>query len=396
MDQGIIQSTTVGGGAAGGVNLRANNLTLSGSRINSRTEQVIGRGGDVTIAVTDKFTMTGQFEGSDTDSAGPAGIFTGSFNSGGDAGRISISAGTVELSGGNRIDSSTSSTGRGGAIDVTAGNMIALTGSGTGLFSQANATGTGGTITLQANQVQLSNGSLITAGSSGLGNAGNIVINAGQNYTSTNSAVTTQAAQASGGNITVLATDQVYLTNSQLNASVQGSSTTVGGNIVIDPQFVILQNSQIIAQATQGQGGSISITTNVFLPDSGSVVSASSQSGVNGTVNIQSPISQAGGKIVPLSNQPLEASALLSQRCAALASGQYSSFVVAGRYALPTDPGGWLASPLATLSAGTGLQARGEGERLEGDAQIVSLRKAPSSGLGSPIFSTDWMAGCTS
>ena len=112
---------------------------------------------------------------------------------------------------------------------------------------------------------------------------------------------------------------------------------------------MILQNSQILAQAVQGPGGNISITTNTFLPDNESVVSASSQAGVNGTVSVQSPISQAGGQSVPLSKAALEATPLLSQRCAALAGGAYSSFVVAGREAVPTEPGGWLASPLPLI-----------------------------------------------
>ena len=73
----------------------------------------------------------------------------------------------------------------------------------------------------------------------------------------------------------------------------------------IDPQFVILQNSQILAQAVQGPGGNISITTNLLLPDANSVISASSKFGVNGTVTIQSPNAPASGQIQPLGKSPL-------------------------------------------------------------------------------------------
>ena len=54
---------------------------------------------------------------------------------------------------------------------------------------------------------------------------------------------------------------------------------------------------------------------------------------------------------MPLSKSALEATPLLSQRCAALAGGAYSSFVVAGREAVPTEPGGWLASPLPIMGS---------------------------------------------
>ena len=116
----------------------------------------------------------------------------------------------------------------------------------------------------------------------------------------------------------------------------------------IDPQFVILQNSQILANAVFGPGGNIFITTNLLLPDSyRSLHLGLSQFGQQGTVIIQSPISPASGKIVPLGQKPLLPTSLLSQRCAGLAGGNISSFTVAGRDSLPAEPGGWLPSPLA-------------------------------------------------
>ena len=163
----------------------------------------------------------------------------------------------------------------------------------------------------------------------------------------------------------------VQLTNSQLNASVRGVSTTVGGNITIDPQYVILQNSQILAQATQGQGGAISITiTNGGLYSAGCDQHRQRlrQFGVNGTVTIQSPNAPGGGEIIPLSQEPLLPTSLLTQRCAALAGGEFSSFTVAGRDSLPTEPGSWLTSPLAfaTLSEGSGLGMKAEGVEARG------------------------------
>jgi large exoprotein involved in heme utilization and adhesion len=258
--------------------------------------------------------------------------------------------------------------------------------------------------------VTLNNRSKISTRSTESGNAGNILINAGQNYTSTDSEVTTDATapgtEASGGNITVLATDTVQLTSSRFDASVQGSSTTVGGNITIDPQYVILQNSQILAQATQGQGGAISITiTNggLFLPDANSIVSASSQFGVNGTVTIQSPNAPASGKIQPLGKTPLQATSLLNQRCAALAGGEFSSFTVAGRDSLPIEPGSWLASPLYAAGVGEGQGVRGKGQEdrtqgtsLAGETPLLSLRQIAPAGFLTQAFALDWSAGCSS
>ncbi len=132
-------------------------------------------------------------------------------------------------------------------------------------------------------------------------------------------------------------------------------------------------------------------------------VSASSQFGVNGTVTIQSPNAPASGKIVPLSQKPLLATSLLNQRCAALAGGEFSSFIVAGRDSLPTEPGGWLASPLAALSADARPAVRGEGREgmtlgasLGGETPLLSLRQIAPAGFLTQAFAVEGSAGCQS
>ena len=196
----------------------------------------------------------------------------------------------------------------------------------------------------------------------------------------------------------MLATGLVHLTNSEINASVEGSTTTVGGNILVDPVYVILENSQILAQATQGQGGNINIFyTGALLADPSTVISASSQFGQSGTVTIQSPISPASGKIVPLGQRPLVATALLSQRCAAVAGGSISSFTVAGRDSVPAEPGGWLSSPLAlSMSAPEDGTVREADRMLLDEAPLLSVRKIAPPGFLTQSFGLVGSAGCTS
>ena len=168
----------------------------------------------------------------------------------------------------------------------------------------------------------------------------------------------------------------------------------------------------------QGQGGSIFITTNLLLPDANSTISASSQFGVNGTVTIQSPNAPVSGQIQPLGKTPLIATSLLNQRCAALASGQFSSFTVAGRDSLPTEPGNWLTSPLAMLGtgAGEGLSGLSSLSGVSGvvraglvthqtdqidktdqtDQPLLSLRQIAPAGFLTQVFAVDEPAGCQS
>ncbi|HET9865727.1 MAG TPA: hypothetical protein VFQ06_00440, partial [Nitrospira sp.] len=140
------------------------------------------------------------------------------------------------------------------------------------------------------------------------------------------------------------------------------------------------------ADAESGPGGNIFITTNLLLQDPTSRISASSQFGQQGTVTIQSPASPASGKLVPLGQKPLIATALVSQRCAALAGGNASSFTVAGRDSLPAEPGGWVSSPLALSMAEanedpateTALSRFSETEEV---TPLLSLRKVAPAGF---------------
>jgi large exoprotein involved in heme utilization and adhesion len=187
----------------------------------------------------------------------------------------------------------------------------------------------------------------------------------------------------------------VQLTKSTISASVL-DGTGGGGSVNIDPQFVILQNSQITANAVSGPGGNIFITTNLLLPDSTSVISASSQFGQQGTITIQSPVSPASGKINPIGQKPLIPTSMVSQRCAALAGGNISSFTVAGRDSLPAEPGDWLSSPLASSISNTDGSVR-EAERLMSDSvPLLSLRNIAPLGFLTQSFAMDWSGGCTS
>jgi len=136
----------------------------------------------------------------------------------------------------------------------------------------------------------------------------------------------------------------------------------------------------------------------LFLPDATSVVNADSGSGLNGNITIQSPNSPASGKIIPLSDRPLIAAALLSQRCAALAGGNFSSFTLAGRESLPAEPGSWLTSPLALAGYGT-VEAR-TGPAAMTPASVLSNGTVSLRQIGPTVFmaqseSSEW-TGCGS
>jgi large exoprotein involved in heme utilization and adhesion len=152
-------------------------------------------------------------------------------------------------------------------------------------------------------------------------------------------AISTEAetSTASGGNITLHVRDFLYLVSSEITTSVKGE-TGNGGNITIDPQLVILNHSRIVAEAIEGHGGNITITAGEFIRSSDSVVSATSQLGISGTIEINGPRVDVNGALVVLSSQLRGRTEVLREACAARADRPISSLVEAGRGGLSQDP----------------------------------------------------------
>jgi large exoprotein involved in heme utilization and adhesion len=445
-------------GNAGHISINTGSLSLSnGAQINSGTSSS-GQGGNVNITATDTIALTGRLStgqpggiqsrstGTDADAGtgGNISLIAGqsvnisngasvsvSTSGPGDAGSILVKANDITISGGGTITAASTGAGNAGIVTIqglnSPVNSLSVDGTGSGIFTNTEDTGAGGNILINADTVTLSNGGTlsaktsgttasavggmitvdapnsltmtngahITASSTGPANTGDIQITAGNHFAMTNSSVTTEATQSGGGiiKITTNPNGTVQLTDSMISASVL-DGTGGGGSVNIDPEFVILQNSQILANAIFGPGGNINITTNVLLPDTTSVISASSQFGQQGTIVIQSPVSPASGKIVPLGQKPLIQTSLISQRCAAVADGKSSSFTIAGRDTLPAEPGNWLSSPLALNVSGEG-DASPTSQSPTQEVPLLSLRRIAPPGFLIQNFAVD-SAGCTS
>ena len=258
-------------------------------------------------------------------------------------------------------------------MSVSATDTVSISGHGSGLFTNAVGNGAGGNVTLEGTRILLDAGGMISANSLGTGNAGNISIRAEDRFVMRDSSVSTQALLADGGNITIRAGEVVQLINSDITTSV-GQGLGNGGNITIDPQFVILQNgSQILANAFGGNGGNINITAGLLLISPDSDINASSALGVSGTVTINSAISDLSGSLTPLPQGFLRKGVLLSSRCAAQVGGSNSSFVVAGREAVPMEPGGLLPSPISEPGM------TGAAESASGEVTLVAVNLAAES-----------------
>jgi hypothetical protein len=353
---GRILTRTLGESNAGDLEVHVGSLMLSeGGQIFSGTGFAsnsgvigtagLGRGGNLTIRATQSISIAG------SDRQGfPSGLFSSAQIGSGRAGNLSISTLLLALNDGGQIAADTLSTSSGdaGNIEVRTGRLT-LSG-GSQISSSTAGSGRGGDVIVAAtDNIELSSGGAISASSSGTGNAGDIMIRADQIFQSRNGAVTTEAEQADGGNIQLIVGSRAELRDSQITATVK-TGIGQGGNILIDPQFVILQRSQVRADAFGGPGGNVRIVAGVFLADPASRVSASSQLGINGVVNIQAPVTSLSGAVAPLPQEFAAVAELLRDRCAGrLREGRVSRLVLGGRDGVPSEPGSLLLSPLMQI-----------------------------------------------
>jgi large exoprotein involved in heme utilization and adhesion len=358
-------------GDAGIISIQANNLSLTdGAQIASSTFGS-GQGGSININVTDTISFEGSVD------IFPSGI-TATTEHSGNAGSIKLTATHLEIKKGAGISSVTwYDIGKGGEIIINATDSIYIAGAvsetlfeaqetkktrGITSASQRGSLGNAGQITINAplliltgdgeistsaelanagkielnvEQLQISDNAAIVSESQGDGDAGNIRIIASESIGLNNAKISTEAAVAAGGNIVVNVPNLLDMQDGSITTSVQ-DGTGGGGDITIKhsdeiPAFVILDNAKIIAQAYQGPGGNIRIKAEQFIASPDSLVSASSQLGIDGNVEIDSPDENVSEGMLGLSASHLDASNLIKPPCEAMSYEDYinrSRFIV--------------------------------------------------------------------
>ena len=185
----------------------------------------------------------------------------------------------------------------------------------------------------------------MTVRNEGTGNAGHLNVNADSIFLDNQGGISASTESGEGGNISLNVQKLLLLRNqSQITAEARGiDNTGNGGNITINSPIIAgLENSDIIANAFQGNGGNIDITTQgIFglefrdqLTDE-SDITASSQFGVNGTVDIKNFGIDPNSGLVELSVKLADSSQKIATGCADTSG---SSFVATGRGGIPQNP----------------------------------------------------------
>ncbi len=266
----FISSNVVGVGTGGDINITADSLSLTDGAALLTATPGQGNAGNVTIKADGAVLLDGAAKISGIPVASSVYSGVGALPAGktfgflglipdqgivgnGKGGNINITAGSLSLTNGAQLQTSTAGQGNAGSVFVQAKNSVSLAGSDTGIFSNVfpEAVGKGGEIDITAGSLFLTSGAELAASTQGRGNAGNILVNA------------TDSVELSG-----VASFPV-LEDGRAGGFSSGLFTNT-------------------SKGASGQGGELGVTTGILRVSDGAVLSARSQSGSKGgniTVN---------------------------------------------------------------------------------------------------------------
>jgi filamentous hemagglutinin family protein len=233
-----------------------------------------GDGGDVTVTATD-IELIGRSADGEIPSALGASVSQGATGNGGS---LTIDTQNLRVQDGAQISASTSGNGNGGDVTVTATD-VELIGAGSVLNASVSqgATGNGGILTINTRNLLVQDGAVISASTFGNGN---------------------------GGNLNVTATDvELIGAGSSLQTEVEPSATGDGGSLTVDTQRLIVQDDAEISASTfgNGDGGNLTImATDIDLIGSVGALVAPEATGDGGTLTIytQNLRVRDGGRIL--------------------------------------------------------------------------------------------------
>jgi large exoprotein involved in heme utilization and adhesion len=259
--------------------------------------------------------------------------------------------------------------------------------------------GNGGNLNITAHYLSVTNGAILSATSVGQDrSAGNLQLTAHSILLDNEGRLSARTASGNGGNITLQVEDVLLLRNNSnisTNAGFEGTGGD-GGNITIDAGFIIAvpqEDSNITANAYQGRGGKISITTQgIFGIDyregltSLSNITASSDFGLSGVVEISRLAIDPSQALTSLSTDLVDRTAMIDYQCQVSRSSGKNKFTMTGRGGLPPNPN----EPLSEENWLEDLGTSGQIEEVK-EKDSPALENSPSSPANQIVEAQSWM-----
>ncbi|MCC5613996.1 filamentous hemagglutinin N-terminal domain-containing protein [Nostoc sp. CHAB 5836] len=431
LNNGFIDSlvTREAVGKGGDINIRAGSLSLTnGAKIQTDTSGQ-GNAGKIEINASDFVGVSGS-----------SGLFTSTAsNSGGQAGDITVNVPEIQLSGSNsglfaqtsstgnagklilqplgneqnlkvnfqsgaQISASTSSSGQGGTLTITAPESITLTGNGSIISAETTGAGNGGDLTLRTGKLVARDGAQVTVSSANSGKAGNLTVDA-NSILLDNRAKINADTQGGGGNIFLNSPLLLLRHGSSITTNASGNDITAG-NITIDAKngFIIAvpnENSDIRADSAKSRGGNVTIkniagifgiqSRNEPSPNTSDITATGATPDLSGNIEITRPDVNPSNGLVELSINLVDASNQISNACTPGTRQFQNTFVATGRGGLPMSP----TEPLQDASTvSTWVKLRPEPENFANTTtqpQLTAVSTAPIPATIPIVEASGWV-----
>lgn len=352
-------------------------IVLEGAQISTSAASE-GKGGSVNLNVSDSILLSGT--GSLGNTLSSSGIFVSAEQEAtNDAGRLNLTTSELIIEKGARISAdnfgtgagsnatinvdrliiqeggqigagsllgqgaNNSERGNGGELIVNATESILITGTGTigttpvnsSLFTRSEGTGNAGNLNIVTPQLTVADSGNVNVSAIGAGEAGTLNINA-QEVTLSNGSLTAETRTGDRGNIVIQEGNTLLLrNNSQITTNATEEAT--GGDITITSDTVaLLESSDITANAVEGRGGNIQITTQGLFQDIDSEITATSELGIDGTVRIDELNANSAQGLEELPTEVIDVARLVAQNLCKQDEG--SEFILTGRGGLAPSP----------------------------------------------------------
>ncbi|BAZ23180.1 hypothetical protein NIES4073_40680 [Kalymmatonema gypsitolerans NIES-4073] len=264
-----INANSSGTGNAGTIKITANKVEMEKGIIQTNTENS-GKSGNISINATDFFKVSG------------AGIKANSSSTGA-AGTISIEANNVQIEG-TGIESIASNSGQSGDISIKARDSFGLRNGG--INANSSGTGNAGTITIDANKVQIDGN--INSSASASGKSGNIFINARDSFGVTKAGIQANSlATGDAGTISITAKN-VEIESAKIESNTQSRGKAGEINFNVTDSFDLKSVSINTNTSGVADGGKIYISAKKLqMEDGSSIRSDASNIGRGGDIDLQ-------------------------------------------------------------------------------------------------------------
>ena len=382
------------GGDGGNLRIKTKQLSIqNGAQISTSTFGE-GQAGNIDIVVSESIILSGFSELNTTDS-NRSGIFVSTqLGSTGNAGILNITAKTLTIENGARISANTrgpgqgnetvlnlenlviqtggeigagslidsdddfSERGDGGNLTITANDSIEIIGTNdingeavnSRIFTLTDWIGDAGNLTIDTNQLTVSNGGEINVNSTGTGDAGQLRIRA-RNIDLNQGSLIATTKEGAGGNITLEVTENLTLRNNSTISS-EAFNEANGGDITIAADFILGfpstgLGSDIRTDADAGEGGDININAQGILGfevselTTGKLnnindIDASSKTNVSGNININAPDANPLQGANRLPTNPVSTDTVASNTCSV--RERTASLTIKGKGGISPEP----------------------------------------------------------